>query len=99
MMFLQVLSFSWLLDKAFSKLALIADFGSLFMIGIGLLLLGLAIVTAIYDTWWTPRRAQKSHSGILSRQPSVQQPLDREGTQQGSADQEQVAFCCASRCL
>lgn len=38
MMFLQVLSFSWLLDKVLSKLALIADFGSLFMMGIGLLL-------------------------------------------------------------
>jgi len=66
MMFLQTLPLSGLLDKASSKLDMIADFGPFFMVGVALFLLGLAVVTGIYDSWWVPRKtgaaAQQDHA-------------------------------------
>jgi hypothetical protein len=56
MMFLQTLSLFGLLDRAPSRLAMIADFGLFFMIGVGLFLLGLAVATTIYDTWWVQQK-------------------------------------------
>jgi hypothetical protein len=56
MMFLKALPLSGLLDRASSRLDMIADFAPFFMIGVGLFLLGLAVATAIYDTWWVQRK-------------------------------------------
>jgi hypothetical protein len=98
-MFLQTLSLSGLLARASSKLAMIPDFGPFFIIGVGLFLLGLAVATAIYDTWWTPQKARKSQTNILSCQTPVRQPLARRETHQVSACQEQEAYCCSSHCL
>ena len=67
MMFLQALPLSEFLDRVSSKLDMIADFGPFFMIGVGLFLVGLAVATAIYDTWWVQRKtgeavAQQDHA-------------------------------------
>ena len=67
MMFLQTLPLSGLFDRASSRLDMIADFGPFFMVGVALFLLGLAVVTGIYDSWWVPRKtgaaaAQQDHA-------------------------------------
>jgi hypothetical protein len=67
MMFLQVLPLSGLLHKAPSRLDIIADFAPFFMMGVALFLLGLAVATAIYDSWWVRRKtgaaaAQQDHA-------------------------------------
>jgi len=41
-----------------NELGMVADFAPLFMVGVGLLLLGLAVATAMHDTWWVQRKTR-----------------------------------------
>jgi hypothetical protein len=66
-MFLQTLPLLGLFDRASSRLDMIADSAPFFMIGVALFLLGLAVATGIYDSWWVPRKtgaavAQQDHA-------------------------------------
>jgi hypothetical protein len=42
-----------------------ADLAPLFLVGLGLGILGLAVATAIHDTWWEKRREKKASHQLV----------------------------------
>jgi hypothetical protein len=67
-MFVPTLSLSGFPNGAASGLDMTADFAPLFIglwVILGLCVLGLTVLTAVYDTWWEPRKAKQPTAAVV----------------------------------
>jgi hypothetical protein len=65
-MLVQTVSLSEFSTGVSAGLDRIADFGPQIMWIVGLGLLGLAVLTALHDTWWEPHKAQQATAPVAA---------------------------------